>query len=80
MQFDRLIQLYFLLPRYPQTVTARQVQERLREAAPDFDVCLRTVQRDLELLAGCRMLSVATDDGRPARWFRNASAYALVAT
>ncbi|MBK1620755.1 hypothetical protein U5801_15855 [Lamprobacter modestohalophilus] len=73
MQFDRRIQLYTLLPARPYKVTVRQLWERLRGLDAEFNVNIRTVERDLSYLASSRFLNVASDDAKPAGWYRDTS-------
>ena len=60
----RLLTLLKLVPRRPPGITCRTLQERLRDR--DFDVTLRTIQRDLEKLSG--PFTLVSDEGHPARW------------
>jgi predicted DNA-binding transcriptional regulator YafY len=60
----RLLTLLKLVPRRPPGMTCRTLQDQLRDR--DFDVSLRTIQRDLEKLSG--PFTLISDEGHPARW------------
>ena len=73
MQFERRVQNYLLLPQQPRKLTSGDIWRRLTSIDPEFNVTRRTVERDLAYLAGSRFLDVATDDAKPAGWFRDSS-------
>ena len=60
----RLLTLLKLVPRRLPGITCRTLQERLRDR--DFNVSLRTIQRDLEKLSG--PFTLVSDGGHAARW------------
>ena len=60
----RLLTLLKLVPRRSPGITCRTLQERLKDR--DFDVSLRTIQRDLDKLSG--PFTLISDEGHPAHW------------
>lgn len=60
----RLIQTLRLLPRYPNTLTVHELQDRL--ASSGFEVDARTIQRNLNDLSV--HYALYGDEGRPQRW------------
>jgi len=64
----RHLALLQLLPVYPKTVSVAQLQDKLCAKGPDFDVSVRTLQRDLEKLSYTFPLSCDTEK-RTNYWF-----------
>ena len=62
----RQLDILQLIPRLPQRITARALKERLPQN--DYNVSLRTVQRDLDALSGKFPLTCDVD-GRTQHWY-----------
>lgn len=87
MTFDRLVALYNLLPYDKLNNAAKTAKQRGYKAADlrdhlscmdvEYDVSLRTVQRDLRELQACKWLQVDCDEGNPAQWWRKQGQYEL---
>ena len=60
----RLIETLRLLPRHPRALTVSELQSRL--AARGFEVNIRTIQRNLNLLS--EHYPIHGDEARPQRW------------
>ncbi|MEA3641803.1 MAG: hypothetical protein VBE63_17965 [Lamprobacter sp.] len=71
LQLDRVVELYLLLPKYPRKLSVSELHQRLINRGPDFNVCRRTVERDLVDLMGSRHFGVVTDGAKPAGWYRD---------
>lgn len=61
----RQLAMLKLIPRRPPGKTVEQIHERLQ--ARDFDINIRSVQRDLNRLS--LLFPLVSDEGHPARWF-----------
>ena len=71
-KLDRLIEIYLMLPTPPRSMPVSAIVSRLQQHSPDFNVSIRTVQRDLAFLQGSRTLGIDTDNRRPgAGWYRD---------
>lgn len=72
--FYRRVQMLSLIPRFPNTITARQLTDKLN--ALDFEVSKRSVERDLEAMLYTLKVPIAYDDehGKEYHWFWPAEA------
>ncbi len=68
MKFDRLLKVYDLLPLYPRKLGVAELHKRLKATDVEFNVSLRTLQRDLLDLSSCYMLDVFSDGQPQAGW------------
>lgn len=67
----RYLAMLRLIPRYPRTITAREISDRLEQQG--LSVNLRSVQRDLEKLSSFFPL-LSDESMRPFRWSYDAEA------
>ena len=77
MRFERLLMIYDLLPVHPRKIGVSDLLARLRAEDVEFDVCKRTLQRNLNTLSGCYLLNVASDGEKNAGWNKRARSRAL---
>ncbi len=64
----RYLKLLASLPRYPDRIGVKALQEKLERDNPEYAVSLRTMQRDLERLSGIFPIS-CIEQGRAKYWF-----------
>ncbi|MGI9310480.1 MAG: helix-turn-helix transcriptional regulator [bacterium] len=64
----RYLALLQLLPTDPQRISIAQLQQKLRDANPDFAVSIRSIQRDLEKLSTPFSISCHCE-GRTNYWY-----------
>lgn len=71
----RYLEMLQLVPRYPQSISTGELQQKLAEQG--FDINVRSIQRDLEKLS-LRFPLIADESSRPFRWSFDAGASARV--
>ena len=64
----RYLALLQLIPRQPKTLSVSQIGKKLRDINPEFDVDIRTIQRDLDKLSAAFPLTCERQ-GRATHWF-----------
>lgn len=69
----RYLEMLQLVPRYPQSISTGELQQKLAEQG--FDINVRSIQRDLEKLS-LRFPLIADESSRPFRWSFDAGASA----
>lgn len=69
----RYLEMLQLVPRYPQSISTGELQQKLAEQG--FDINMRSIQRDLEKLS-LRFPLIADESTRPFRWSFDAGASA----
>ncbi|TWI75513.1 hypothetical protein LZ24_00560 [Desulfobotulus alkaliphilus] len=60
----RYIRMIRMIPRSPRKISASEIHSKLVDM--EFDVSLRTVQRDLDILSG--FFPICNDDEKPRGW------------
>ena len=64
----RYLKLLSCLPRHPDWLSTKALQDKLERENPEYSVSLRTMQRDLERLSGIFPIS-CIERGRAKYWF-----------